>query len=50
MSMMTSQILKLVDSTKSPKSRYLENEPLFVLQIKKFVNYTSRVDGKKFKS
>ena len=34
MSMMTSQILKLVDFTKSPKSRYLESEPLFVLQIK----------------
>ena len=33
--MMTSQILKFVDFTKTPQSRYLENETLFVLQIKK---------------
>ena len=40
--MITSQILKLVDFTKIQKSRYLENETLFFLQIKKFINYTTR--------
>ena len=40
MSMMTSQILKFVDFPKTQKSRYLENETLFFLQIKK-INYTS---------
>ena len=35
MSMMTSQILKFVDFTKTKKCRYLENETLFFLQIKK---------------
>ena len=39
--MMTSQILKSVDFTKTQKSRYLENETLFLLQIKKFINYAS---------
>ena len=34
MLMMTSQILKSVDFTKTQKSRYLENETLFFLQIK----------------
>ena len=33
--MMTSQILKFVDFTKILKSRYLENETLFLFQIKK---------------
>ena len=42
MYMITSQILKLVDFTKIQKSRYLENETLFFLQIKKFINYTTR--------
>ena len=42
MLMMTSQILKSVDFTKTQKSRYLKNETLFFLQIKKFINYTSR--------
>ena len=42
MSIMTSQFLKFVDFTKIQKSRYLENETLFFLQIKKFINYTSR--------
>ena len=37
-----SQILKSVDFTKTQKSRYLKNEALFFLQIKKFINYTSR--------
>ena len=35
MSMMASQILKSVDFTKTQNSRYLENETLFFLQIKK---------------
>ena len=35
------QILKSVDFTKTQKCRYLENETFF-LQIKKFVDYTSR--------
>ena len=38
MLMMTSQILKSVDFTKTQKSRYLENKTFF-LQVK---NYTSR--------
>ena len=41
MPMITSQVLKSVDFTESKKSRYLENETLFLLQIKKFINYTS---------
>ena len=41
MPMMTSQILKSVDFTRAKKSRYIENETLFFLQIKKFANYTS---------
>ena len=39
--MMTSQILKSVGFTKTQKSRYLENETLFFLKIKKFINDTS---------
>ena len=39
--MMTSQILKSLDFTKTQKSRYLENKTFF-LQIKKFINYTLR--------
>ena len=35
MPMMTSQILKSLDFTKTQKSRYLENEILFLLEIKK---------------
>ena len=38
MAIMTSQILKFVDFTKTQKSRYLENETLFFIQIKKFMN------------
>ena len=34
MPVMMSQILKSVDFTKKSKSRYLENEILFFLQIK----------------
>ena len=40
--MMTSQILKSVDFTETQKSKNLENKTLFFLQIKKFINYTSR--------
>ena len=40
MLMMTSQILKCVDFTKTQKSKNLENETFF-LQIKKFINFTS---------
>ena len=39
--MMTLQILKSMDFTKTQKSKYLEKETLFFLQIKKFINYTS---------
>ena len=41
MPVMTRQILKVMDFTKTQKSRYLENETLFFLQIKKLINYTS---------
>ena len=37
MSIMTSQILKFVDFTKTQKFIYLENKTLFFLQIKKFI-------------
>ena len=43
MLMMTSKILNSGDVTKTQKSRYLENEVLFFVQIKKFINYTPRV-------
>ena len=39
--MTTSQILKSAGFTKTQKSRYLKNETFF-LQIKKFINYTSK--------
>ena len=42
MSMLTSQILQFVDFTKTQKSKYLQNETLFFLQIKQFINDTSR--------
>ena len=42
MSIVTSQISKSVNFTKTHKCRYLENETLFLLQIKKFINNTSR--------
>ena len=41
MFLMISQILKSVDSSKTQKSKFLENEPLFFLQINEIVNYTS---------
>ena len=40
MPMLTSQILRSVDFTKTQKSRYLESKTLFILQIKN-INYTS---------
>ena len=43
MPMVTSEILKSVDFKKTQKPRYLEKEALFFLQIKNFINYTSRV-------
>ena len=43
MPMMTSQILRSVDFTKSQRPRYLENnKTLFSLQIKKIINYKSK--------
>ena len=42
MPMVTAQILKAVDFIKIQRSRYLENETLFFLQMKRFINYTSR--------
>ena len=42
MLMMTSQTLKSVDITKAQKSRNLENETLFLLQIKKIITCASR--------
>ena len=45
MSMMTLQILKSANFTKTKKSRYLENETFF-LQIKKLINYTPRAKNK----
>ena len=35
MSMVTSQILKYADFTKTQKYKYLENETIFLIQIKK---------------
>ena len=40
--MVPSQILQSVDFTETKKSRYLENETFFFLQMKKFINHTSR--------
>ena len=42
MPMMTSQILNYVDFKKTQRARYIVNEKLFFLQIKKFINYASR--------
>ena len=36
------KFLKSVDFTKTRKSRYLENEALFFLQIKELIDYSSR--------
>ena len=40
--MMTGQILKLTDSSKAQKNKYLEHETLHLLQMKKLIHYTSR--------
>ena len=40
--MMGSQILKSVDFTQTQKSRYLENEILFSLPVKKVIKYRLR--------
>ena len=40
--MMTLQILKSMNFTRTQKSRYLENKAIIFLQIKKFINHTSR--------
>ena len=40
--MISSQILKVVDLTKTQRSRYLSSKTLFFLQIKKFVNNASK--------
>ena len=41
--MMTSQILRSMDFTKTQKSRYIENETLFFLHIKKI--HQSNIEG-----
>ena len=46
MSLMLSQISKSVDFTKTQKYVYLENKVLFFLQMKKFINYTSKTMSK----
>ena len=45
--MVTSQILKYVDLTKTRKSRYLENEALFFLQMKKIITHQGLLYGRK---
>ena len=47
MPVMTSQILKSVDFTKAQKSRYVENELLFFLQMKKLITHQKLLYGKK---
>ena len=42
MPMMTSQVLQFADFKTTQKSKYVENETSFCLQIKKIINYTSR--------
>ena len=37
--MMTSQIFKSVDFTTTQKSNYLQNETLFLFQIKNFISW-----------
>ena len=44
--MMRSQILKSADFTKKQKSRYLKNETLFFLQIKKIIAHQGLLYGK----
>ena len=42
---MKSQILRLADSWKTLKSKYLENKIQFFHLVKKFINYTLRAAG-----
>ena len=44
--MMTSEVLKSVNFTKTKKSRYLKNKTLF-LQIKKIITHQGLLYGKK---
>ena len=44
MSMMTQQILKSVNLTKTQKCRYLENKTIFFSKKKKIINCTSRAN------
>ena len=50
MPVVTSQILKSVDFTKTQNSRYVKNKALFFLQINKLINYLSRATLWKKKS
>ena len=43
-----SQILKFVDFTRTQKSRHLENETLFFLQVKKLITHQGLLYGKKY--
>ena len=45
--MMTSQILKFEDFTKTQKSRYFDDETFFLLQIKKLIIHQVLLYGKK---
>ena len=45
--MMTSEILKFVDFTKTQKSRYLKSEKFFLQTKKKFITHQGLLDGKK---
>ena len=42
MPMVTSEIMKSMDFTKTQKSINLKKETLFFLKVKKIINYTSR--------
>ena len=44
MSMMNSQILMISQKHKNP-DMHLQNETVFFLQMKKFINYTSIIEG-----
>ena len=46
MPMVKSQILKSGDFTKTLKPKYPENKASLFLQIKKFINYISRVTSR----
>ena len=48
MSMITPQILKFVDFTKTQKSRYVEHETLFFLQINILITHQGLLYGQKY--